>query len=65
ATEIGRISGMLSDVEAITTPLLAQMDRFARLLAIVIVGVAAAVFAYGLWGQGRAVKTRFHPESAR
>ncbi|WP_372590724.1 cation-translocating P-type ATPase, partial [Guyparkeria sp.] len=50
-TEIGRISGMLADVESMTTPLLEQMDRFARLLAIVIVGIAAAVFAYGFWWQ--------------
>ena len=53
ATQIGRISGLLSDVESMTTPLLEQMDRFARLLAVVIVGIAAAVFAWGLWGQGR------------
>ncbi len=58
-TEIGRISGMLSDVETMTTPLLAQMDRFARLLAIVIVGIAAAVFAYGFWGQGREATEMF------
>ena len=52
-TQIGRISGLLSEVETMTTPLLEQMDRFARLLAIVILGIAAAVFAWGLWGQDR------------
>jgi magnesium-transporting ATPase (P-type) len=30
ATEIGRISGMLSKVETLTTPLACQMDGFAR-----------------------------------
>ena len=52
-TEIGRISGLLSQVEDITTPLLQQMARFARLLALVIVGIAALVFAYGYLLQGR------------
>ena len=32
ATEIGSISGMLAAVEALTTPLLEQMARFARWL---------------------------------
>ncbi|MFO7807862.1 cation-transporting P-type ATPase [Guyparkeria sp.] len=58
-TEIGRISGMLADVESMTTPLLEQMDRFARLLAIVIVGIAAAVFAYGFWWQHREATEMF------
>jgi hypothetical protein len=31
-TEIGRISGMLSEVETLTTPLVRQMDAFARWL---------------------------------
>ena len=31
-TEIGRISGLLAQVEALTTPLLRQMARFARWL---------------------------------
>ncbi len=52
ATEIGRISGMLARVESMTTPLIQQMDRFARLLAVVIIGIAAMVFAYGFWLQG-------------
>jgi magnesium-transporting ATPase (P-type) len=47
ATEIGRISGMLSSVETLTTPLVAQMDRFARWLTVFILLVAGAVFAYG------------------
>ncbi len=58
-TEIGRISGMLAEVESLTTPLLEQMDRFARLLAIVIVGIAAAVFAYGFWLQHREATEMF------
>jgi len=52
-TEIGRISDLLARVEDITTPLLEQMAGFARLLAIVIIGIAALVFAYGYLLQGR------------
>ena len=46
-TEIGRISGMLADVETLTTPLLRQMDIFARWLTVFILIVAAAVLTYG------------------
>lgn len=39
ATEIGRISGLLADVEEITTPLVAQMGVFAqRLTAVILLG---------------------------
>jgi magnesium-transporting ATPase (P-type) len=48
ATEIGRISGLIGAVEALTTPLLRQMNAFARLLTAVILGVAAAVFGFAV-----------------
>ncbi len=46
-TQIGRISGMLSEVETLTTPLVAQMDRFARWLTVFILIVAGALLVYG------------------
>lgn len=46
-TEIGRISGMLAEIGTITTPLLRQMDRFARYLSVAIVGFAVLVFLFG------------------
>jgi len=46
-TQIGQISGMLSRVEALTTPLVDQMDRFARWLTVFILLVAGALLAYG------------------
>jgi len=46
-TEIGRISGLLSEVEVLTTPLLAQMNRFAKWLTIVILLIAALLLVYG------------------
>ena len=48
ATEIGRISGMLREVQMLTTPLLRQMASFAKWLTIAIGFVAAATFAYGV-----------------
>lgn len=47
-TEIGRISGLLSSVETLTTPLLEQMAVFARGLTGVILALAAGllVFSY-------------------
>ena len=47
ATQIGRISGMLADVQTLTTPLVAQMDAFARWLTLFILLVAGSLLAYG------------------
>ncbi len=47
ATEIGRISGMLSDVEELTTPLVTQMNIFARWLTLFILVVAALLLVFG------------------
>jgi P-type E1-E2 ATPase len=46
-TEIGRISGMLADVETLTTPLVRQMDAFARWLTLLILLVAAVLLVFG------------------
>ena len=47
ATEIGRIGGLLSEVEQLTTPLVAQMDHFARWLSFLILLVAALLLGWG------------------
>ena len=47
ATEIGRIGGLLEGVEELTTPLVAQMDRFARGLSFLILLVSGLLLAYG------------------
>lgn len=46
-TEIGRISGLLSEVETLTTPLVSQMGVFAKWLTILILLIAALLLAYG------------------
>ncbi len=46
-TEIGRMSGMLSSIEALTTPLTRQMNIFSRWLTILILLVAAALLVFG------------------
>ncbi len=52
ATELGRISALLGEVEKLETPLLRQMDRFARQLTVVIVLISAAVFAFAHLARG-------------
>jgi magnesium-transporting ATPase (P-type) len=47
ATQIGRISGMLSQIEALTTPLVKQMDSFARWLTILILVIATMLLVFG------------------
>ncbi len=55
-TELGQINQMLSDMEAQTTPLLRQIDRFGKTLAIGVLTISALTFALGtLW--------RGHPAS--
>lgn len=48
-TEIGQISGMLSQVKTLTTPLVEQMDVFAKWLGLLIVVIAMVIFAVGYW----------------
>ena len=49
-TELGRINAMLNRVQAISTPLLRQIDRFGRGLAMAILALVAATFVLGtLW----------------
>ncbi|MBN2896679.1 MAG: HAD-IC family P-type ATPase [Campylobacterales bacterium] len=47
-TEIGRISGMLQNVQTLKTPLVEQMDAFAKWLTIFILGLSGVIFVYGL-----------------
>ncbi|MEM8948682.1 MAG: HAD-IC family P-type ATPase [Pseudomonadota bacterium] len=51
-TEIGRISGMLTSVTKLETPLLRQMRTFAKWMAAAIIGLAALVLAFGLVVRG-------------
>ena len=51
-TEIGRISGMLSRVETLTTPLVTQMGVFARWLTLVILVISALLLAFGYFVGG-------------
>jgi magnesium-transporting ATPase (P-type) len=48
-TEIGRISGMLSEVTTLNTPLVAQMAVFARWLTVFIVLIALLILLFGHW----------------
>ena len=48
-TEIGRISGLLAAIEQLSTPLLRQMNIFARYLSFVIIAVGALIFFAGYW----------------
>jgi magnesium-transporting ATPase (P-type) len=46
-TEIGRINRMIADVQTLATPLTRQMNRFGKILSVVIVVLAALLFAVG------------------
>ena len=50
-TEIGRISGLLSHVETLNTPLVAQMSIFAKWLTLFILSIAGLILVLGYFVQ--------------
>jgi magnesium-transporting ATPase (P-type) len=58
-TEIGRISTLVSEVESVTTPLLAQMAQFGRWLTIAILAIAAITFIFGFYMRSYAATDMF------
>ncbi|MDF3011146.1 MAG: cation transport ATPase [Burkholderiales bacterium] len=53
-TEIGRISTLLQSVEQLTTPLLRQINRFARRFTWAAIAGAALLFAFAVLARGYA-----------
>ncbi len=53
-TEIGQISGMLGEVEQLTTPLLQQMSFFARRLTVFILAFSGMILLFGYFVRGMA-----------
>jgi len=47
ASEIGRISGLLAEVQTLTTPLVSQMAIFARWLTLFILAIAVLLLVFG------------------
>lgn len=58
-TEIGRIGGLLNTTQQLTTPLVVQMDHFARWLSFLIILVAALLLVYGAFVQHHAFDEMF------
>jgi magnesium-transporting ATPase (P-type) len=59
ATELGKINQMVSGIQSLTTPLLRQVDRFGRVLALAILGGSAATFVLGTLWRGHAPSEMF------
>ena len=51
-TEVGRIGEMVSRVIQLKTPFLTAIDNFSRVLAYAILGIGAALFAFGYFFRG-------------
>jgi magnesium-transporting ATPase (P-type) len=47
ATELGRITTMIAEVDTLATPLTRQMNRFGQVLSVLIVGMAGLLFLTG------------------
>ncbi len=57
--EIGRISALLGGVEVLTTPLVEQMDRFARWLTVLILLISALLLVFGYFVEHIAFSDQF------
>ena len=58
-TEIGRISAMLGQVHALSTPLLKKLAEFGRRLTWAILGVSCLLFVFGTLVRGYAAREMF------
>ena len=58
-TEIGQINRMLEGIRHLSTPLLRQIDRFGRTLALTILALSAATFLLGVLWRGHAPAEMF------
>ena len=58
-TELGRISAMVGGIETLTTPLIRQMNVFARRLTIVILALAACVCVFAFMARGYEIEHAF------
>jgi magnesium-transporting ATPase (P-type) len=58
-TELGQINRMLEGIGTLSTPLLRQIDRFGRYLALTILVLAAATFVLGVLWRGHAPAEMF------
>lgn len=54
-TEVGRIAGMIEDADETTTPLQANLTQLGKSLTILILIIAAIVFAMGMWRQAESL----------
>jgi len=58
-TEFGQINRMLASIRNLSTPLLRQIDRFGRVLALTILALSAATFVLGVLWRGHAPAEMF------
>jgi magnesium-transporting ATPase (P-type) len=58
-TELGRIGTLIRSVEVLKTPLIRQIDGFAKQLTFVILAVCALAFVFGLFVRGYPVDEAF------
>jgi len=58
-TELGQINRLLAGIRTLSTPLLRQIDRFGRVLALAILALCAATFVLGVGWRGHAASEMF------
>ena len=59
ATQIGQISAMIGQVQQVATPLIRQMNQFARQITVAVLVMSALVFAYAAFAQAYSLDDAF------
>jgi magnesium-transporting ATPase (P-type) len=58
-TELGRISGLLGRVQQLETPLVRQMNAFARQLTLIILGLSVIILCFAIFVRGYPIADAF------
>jgi magnesium-transporting ATPase (P-type) len=58
-TQLGQISTMIGNVEQLATPLIRQMNHFARQVTMVILGISALVLGFAWWSESYSIGDAF------
>ena len=51
-TQLGQINTMLQETRSVTLPLVKKMDKFGKVLSLIILGVSAILLPVAIWGYG-------------
>ncbi|MFN3473201.1 MAG: HAD-IC family P-type ATPase [Blastomonas sp.] len=58
-TQLGQISTMIGTIDTLATPLIRQMNHFARQITVAVLALNALVFGFAIWSESYAMSDAF------